>query len=234
MVQQNMQSEAVDWRSFLEAEALVLSLLGRAFYVYPERGWLQRLADEDVFAGSPLGDAQPDVRAGLELLRTWAQGCRGGMTDEAFDEIRADYTRLFIGPARVVAPPWESVHFNEERLTFQAQTLDVRAWYRRFGLQADKLNHEPDDHIGLEFAFLAHLAQLGAAEENQVELERVLDAQRAFITEHPGRWVPRWCDLVSAEAHTDLYKGFALLARGTLAQVAAALQLNHGGEGKHA
>ena len=45
-------------------------------------------------------------------------------------------------------------------MIFQEQTLHVRQWYSRFGLQVVKLHKEPDDHIGLELEFVAHLANL--------------------------------------------------------------------------
>lgn len=61
---------------------------------------------------------------------------------------------------KVLAPPWGSVYMSEERLVFQKETLEVRNWYREFGLAAENLYREPDDHIALELGFLAHLAKL--------------------------------------------------------------------------
>ena len=116
---------------------------------------------EDIFAEVPFASEQPDVIAGLNLLQQWSQANRGGISPDAFDAIRIDNTRLFLGPGKVLAAPWESVHFTEERLVFQQQTLQVRGWYSRFGLEVIKLHQEPDDHIGLELEFLAHLANLG-------------------------------------------------------------------------
>ncbi len=117
---------------------------------------------------------------------------------------------------------------SDSRLMFQEKTLEVRNWYRRFGLQSEKLYSEPDDHIGLELAFLAHLAKLGVQaidEEDQEQFVALLDAQRNFMSEHILRWAPRFCEKVIAGAKTDLYRGMALLIRGALFDLAELMGL---------
>jgi putative dimethyl sulfoxide reductase chaperone len=216
-----------DWLSTLTAEALVFGLLGKALYASPDRAWIQALADEGVFDEAPLGSEEPKVSAGLALLQLWARESQGGMTDEAFEALCNDYTRLFVGPGMVLAPPWESVHCNEERLVFQEQTLEVRAWYRRFGLEAERLHQEPDDHIGLELVFLAHLARLGleALEAGDgPALAGLLASQRAFLLEHPLRWTSVWCSQVEAQARTGFFQGMALLTVGMLQEAAKILE----------
>ncbi len=216
----------LNWNEVLTGEMLMFGLLGKAFYQYPERAWLQSLIDGDVFAEAPFAGDQPQVSAGLALLRQWSEAHRAGIAQSAFDDICADYTRLFIGPGKVLTPPWESVYFSEERLMFQAQTLQVRDWYRQYGLQADKLHHEPDDHIGLELEFVAHLAKSGlvALEQNDdAALQHALDAQRNFLSEHLLRWALKWCDQVQAQARMDFYRGIAQLTQGALVQSAEML-----------
>jgi TorA maturation chaperone TorD len=222
----NGASATTDWLAKLTAEALVFGLLGKALYTYPDRAWLQSLAEEGVFDEAPFGAGDPNVAAGLALLQVWAGECQGGMSDEAFDALCSDYTCLFIGPGKVLAPPWESVYHNDERLVFQEQTLEVRSWYRRFGLEAERLYQEPDDHIGLELGFLAELARLGveAVQRNDEKaLADLLASQRAFLTEHPLRWVPTWCGQVDDQARTGLYRGLALVTLGTLQEAASVL-----------
>ena len=116
---------------------------------------------------------------------------------------------------------------GEDRLTFQAETLQVRAWYRQFGLQAVKLYAEPDDHVALELAFMAHLAQLALAAQaqgDQARLAGLLAAERAFLAEHPQRWVPGWAGQVIEQARTDFYRGLAYLTVGVLAELRRALE----------
>jgi TorA maturation chaperone TorD len=97
--------------------------------------------------------------------------------------------------------------------------LQVRAWYRKYGLQSEQLYHEPDDHLGLELSFLAHLAQLGLQaldQQDTAALDQLLREQQAFLGEHPLRWAQAWCDLVNQHARTDFYRGIAWMVNGAL------------------
>ncbi|HSO27591.1 MAG TPA: molecular chaperone TorD family protein, partial [Anaerolineales bacterium] len=158
-----MESKNEEWNAFLTAEVLVFRLLGRLLYQPPEAAWLQLLAEEDIFAETPLGMGTPEIEAGLALMQGWALAYLADSNGELQSALEGDYNRLFVGPAKVLAPPWESVYLTKERLIFQEQTLQVRGWFRRFGLEVENLYHEPDDHIGLELLFLAHLAELSVA-----------------------------------------------------------------------
>ena len=203
---------------------LVCGLLGKLLYEYPDRTWLQPLVEQDVFADFPLDATEPDAAEGLRLLRGWCVQRNGAIEDAALDDLRVDCTRLFMGPGIVPAAPWESVYFNEERMLFQQQTVQVRAWYRRFGLERASRENEPEDHIGLELAFAAHLTEraLRALEGGtSAEAEELLEARRAFLNEHLLRWAPAWCAAVQKHARTDFYRGAAHLTQGTLAQIRA-------------
>lgn len=217
-----------DWLPLLTGEALVCGLLGRLLYAEPDQAWLQTLAAEAVFDDIPFGADQPEVVAGLELLQAWGQEHRAGLSDEDFASLRGDYARLFQGPGKLLAAPWESAQMTAERQLFQGPTLQVRGWYRRFGLEAARLHTEPDDHIGLELSFLAHLAQLGLealAQGDEPRLNETLSAQRDFLKAHPLRWTPLWCEQVERHARTDFFRGVARVARGVLAELAATFRL---------
>ncbi len=227
---------SIDWQEMLTGEMLLFNMLGRIFYTYPtndERIWLQSLSDQEIFSEAPFASEKEETNAGLKLLQNWA---KQGLSNEIFEGLQADYTRLFIGPGKVVAAPWESVYFNEERLTFQEQTLDVRNWYRRFGLEAEKIYHEPDDHIGLELLFLSHLADLGIQalnEKDDVRFDELMDAQCKFHKQHVGAWAMTWCGLVEGNARTEFYKGLATLTRGALSELSELLDVKFSKDTTH-
>jgi TorA maturation chaperone TorD len=212
-----------DWPALLTGQSLLFNLLARLLLEYPQEAWLKDVIDQDVFAEVPFGADQPAVREGTRLIQGWITSHGGQLTPGAFDELRADYTRLFIGPAKVLAPPWESFYFNEERLLFQEQTLQVRQWFRRFGMESENIYKEPDDHIGLELAFLASLAQLALQALNEGDQARFQDASAAqsqFLEQHPAKWVSSWHLLVQQEARTDFMRGVASLVEGSLQELA--------------
>jgi TorA maturation chaperone TorD len=219
---------ASDRLSLLVGEQLLFGLLARLLFDFPERNWLESLAEDAIFAEIPFAAQQPNVKAGSQLLHEWDCQFHTGLANDMYEAIALDYTRLFLGPDHVLAPPWESVHRNPLHLTFQQETLGVRAWYRRFGLVLQRKENEPDDHLGLELAFLAHLAGKAIEAYKVVDddgLIQVLRAQGDFLTAHPLRWVKSWCSQVLDQAGTDFYRGVALLAHGSLQEAAQLLDV---------
>jgi TorA maturation chaperone TorD len=217
-----------DLTATLVGEVLLLGLLGRALYQEPDIEWLNNLVAEDVFSESPFGAEQIEIVRGLEILQKWSREQAGGISDQNFTDLRMDYTGLFIGLGSMPAVPWESVYFNRERLVFQEQTIQVRNWYARFGMQIEQINKEPDDHIGLEVLFVAHLASLGLRAIEQADdksLDDVLQAQHDFLSEHLLRWGPAWANLAKEHASTDFYRGIAHLTHGAMLAAAAMLQI---------
>ena len=165
------------------------------------------------------------------LLHSYPQRDWGeALGDEPFDAVEADYMRLFVnGAPTLLAPPWESVYVNATPTLFQCSTMGVRAWYRRFGLEVENVNHEPDDHVGLELSFAAHLCAEAArrAREGDAQGARVALADAsAFASEHLLAWAPHWCDVVSEHARTAFYRDLAAFAKQAMAQLAELLGID--------
>ncbi len=219
----------MDWSIFLVGESLLCGLLGKILYEDLDPIWLDSLIQEDIFAEAPLGAEQPETQTGLELLQRWADENRDGISDAEIGALKQDQVNLFIGIYQVLAPLWESVYSSEKHLLFQEQTLQVREWYSRFQLQAERIHREPDDHIGLEFLFIANLAgrALQALEENnEPDFDELIQAQRDFLSEHLLRWGPAWAKLVKKHAQTDFYLGIGHLAHGSLLAIADGLEID--------
>ncbi len=53
------------------------------------------------------------------------------------EALRIDYSRLFIGPYRLLAPPYGSVYLENTRRVMGISTLDVRNKYADEGLRID-------------------------------------------------------------------------------------------------
>lgn len=219
-------TESTDWTPVLTGELLLLGLLGKIIYTEPEQTWLEPIFAEDIFSETPLGADEAETVRGLELINAWVKA--NPLNAAVMDDLKADYTALFLGPGKMLAPLWESVYFSEERLVFQERTLEVRQWYRRFGLESEHLYREPDDHIGLELFFMTRLAGLAlqaVEEQDEAAFKTALEAQKEFYRSHLLQWGPTWANLVVDNARTDFYKGLGHLTLGSLQAVARALQL---------
>ena len=205
------------WSTSLTALSLSYGFLSKAFYQPPDREFLERLITNDLFADFPLEADRPSLANGIKLMRNFLNSIGEDLQGETLSELVWDYHRLFVGPGHLYAPPWESVYRSREHIVFEAQTLEIRRWYRQFGLQAPRLNKEPDDHIGLEFAFLLHLSTL--ALQNQADeqgFQRLFYAQRMFLEEHLLKWAPDLFRSVINNAGTDYFQGLGFLAQGVL------------------
>ena len=167
---------------------------------------------EAFFTEWPLGEERDDVQAGLALMKN-------GLTAD-FKALSMDYADLFVGPDVLKAAPWGSVYLNEEQTTFGETTLAVRDFFRQHGMEVETGEREPDDHLGLMFAFIAWLGEQGL-EQNEVEpLQPCFCSLRTFLSEHLLTWAPRVCELVEERAETDFYKGLGKVTAGVLAEMA--------------
>ncbi len=210
-----MSPDRTPWREAQPGQGLAYRFLASSFQAPPAPEWVAELVEERLFEAWPFPSDEEDTAAGLRLLGDF---CRR-WDPERHDELVWDFNRLFVGPGEMLAPPWESVHRSKTGLTFQESTLEVRALYGRFGVEAPALHREPDDHLALELAFVGHLSDLATAADqrsDESELDRCFEAQRAFLQRHLLGWAPTCLGLVQTHAYTAYFRGVASLALGSL------------------
>ena len=200
----------------LSARVYVYSVLQNLFGVEPSWEQLEVAASSTTYdnllvfsedSGSPYDRAIARISPILSNVAD---------RDDAFlDSVKSEYTRMFIGPSGLIAPPWESVYRSKERVIFQASTLRVRNAYRAQGLLTTGYPRIADDHIAIELDFMSKLAQraLDAFVAGNLEGARTaLDASSQFLDEHLLQWLP---DFVSHAAQAEdpvLYPQLGILA----------------------
>lgn len=225
-----MEEKNLDaWKTALMGEILCFGMLGKVIYQYPNKDWINTLVSDNVFLDVPFGEGQVLVQKGIAILSEWTNENYGGISEKEMEAIKKDHLYLFTGVSKPLAPVWESVYFSKAQLLFQKETIQVREWYSRFKLQVERKDREPDDHIGLELGFIAHLAALTlkALEDGDFSTaEKHLQSQRDFLTEHLLRWAPMWAKLVIKNADTQFYRGLAHLTLGTLMAASELLDID--------
>lgn len=197
---------------------VVWSVLGRLFAEAPGQQVLDETRSAELLSVWPLPHGPRTAEGTAALAESATRG-------ESGEQVRDDFQQLFVGPFHLPAPPWESVYRSRERLLFEQETLQVREFYLRHGLQAPKLNLEADDHISLELEFLARLlVRAGAAEaDGDPEQARLLVAEHErFLDEHLGAWAPQFFADVEANAQTTCYRGLGILGADAVAQAVGA------------
>lgn len=201
-----------------EARAFVYSVLKQAFYVEPSRKFLRALKKDEIVNSLPFCEDSDLIKEGVEEVKKYL-GKQDIVREEEFQNLHWDFTRMFIGPHSLPAPPWESSYLNEERLLFQKETLEVRRKYLKYNFVPKNFPHEADDHIGLELDFMGRLSEIAGKKVNNMEITDVielLEDQKAFLKEHLLKWVPSFSQDIIKSAESDFYKGMAKILKGFL------------------
>ena len=196
----------------LDAMAAGYTVLSRLLLGSPSQETLEQTRRPDMLADWPVALSDNTARGIVHLARSRE-------ANEDATAVKRDYNRLFVGPDKLLAPPYESVHRSREGLVFEAETMQVRAFYARFGLAAPRLDREPDDHIGLEFELMATLClrALDALEDDDDDRAAQLTAAQAeFLREHLLAWAPDLMQMIQDHADTEFYRGVGALGAGLL------------------
>ncbi len=189
-------------------------LLGAAF-AYPTAPRLAAVA-----ADAPrvaLGDHPPGVRQALEALA--AAACAA---DPA--AVAGEYVFLF--DRQVPCPPYEAAWGDGPRPVDRPALLaDVAGFYRAFGLEPAGAQADTEDHVVAEAEFMSALAvkEAWALAQDEAEAAAITrDAQRAFLTDHLGRWAGAFARALGAATPLAYYTAAAaLLAAWVEVEVAA-------------
>ena len=216
-----------------EAAELLLSnrlflycLLHKLFGREPDAELLNILAEKHT--GEAFGLLSGEDGDVLDCTATFLGEIREDTKNPAFlEEVKAEYTRLFIGPESLMAPPWESVYGQKDAMLFQESTLEVRNTYRRFGLLPEGYPRVADDSLALELHFMTLLARhgLGAFYAGDAEaLRSDLDGSGEFLEKHLLIWVPKFLECMKGTKSRVLYPQMCLVLDAFLQKDAETVQ----------
>jgi putative dimethyl sulfoxide reductase chaperone len=203
---------------FLEARAFAYDILKCVFWQAPARKFIKLLIEGEIVQAFPFADSSVVIRQAIDRIGKYLEQ-PDILSRKSYEHLHWDYTRMFIGPGKVPAPPWESIYRDVEHLHFSEETLEVRNAYRKYNLVLKDFGHEPDDHLGLELDFLHKLSEMAgerAESADETGLAEILKDQQVFLDEHLLKWVPDWTKDVVRSAETDFYKGMAQLLEAYL------------------
>jgi DMSO reductase family type II enzyme chaperone len=118
---------------------------------------------------------------------------------------------------------------------FQPHRLaDLAAFYRAFGLEVTADAGERQDHLCLELEFMCVLAAKEAyAFEHQLPMEQhtqCREAQKKFLREHLGRWMPAFTRRLAAAANDPALRALAEFTRAFVESECVRFGVNPGSE----
>ncbi|WP_059170769.1 molecular chaperone [Bacillus sp. FJAT-27445] len=190
----------------LEARHNLYLILHGLFFAPLDKEWVESfLVNGDVDGLQDLGVG------GTELYEFFKE-------NHDLEREAKEYSRLFIGPGTLPAPPWESFYTSREQMLFDESAFAVRQQYHSVGLKFAKENNEPDDHLVLELEFMIRLIEKGIGARDSTVLNRCLKKELYFLKQHLGKWIGKFGKALANSTSSKLYKGAALLAADFIAQ----------------
>lgn len=200
-----------------EMRGFAYNFLKQIFCVEPTKNFLNSIYDEgEIIKNFPFINENPFIHKGAEIVDKFLNEVDENRERE-YENIHWDYTRLFIGPKRLLAPPWESAYLNREGLLFQEETLQVRKAYLKYCLVSGKYTKEAEDHIALELDFMYRLNQLTIEkikDNIDADIKEILLDQKEFLENHLAKWIPSFTNTIQSNANTDFYRGISYILKG--------------------
>ena len=192
--------------------------------LYPE--------DEEFLDYLQCGEFVEDGRAALDGLRLALDGIGGdravqkiALMKKQFDQIeklvsaecvnwqigdlQTEHRRVFTNVITLDCPPYETL-FGNDHVFAQSHVMgDIAGFYKAFGVELSKDVHERLDHLSVELEFMHFLTykeSYSRCHDGIDKTEIVVDAQKKFVRNHIGRWVPLFCRMLAKKADTGLFK----------------------------
>lgn len=177
-----------------------------ACYHLPDKDLANRLGNMEY----QLGLLESRALSYVVLMRSEIQkpGC--------LKKLQVDFSRLFIGPYSLLAPPYGSVYLEGERKVMGDSTMDVIARYESAGLAVSDSFKDVPDHIAAELEFMYYLVfkytEAIQSDAFDVACEN-LNYQRKFLRDHLGSWISEFSQTLLSHAATDFYRHLAMATR---------------------
>lgn len=195
-------------------EEIEAKLAGRAFFYQLAHTVFSGEPDDQLFnalASEPCRDVLGEMSVVCPEMGALSDFCdslarEGADWRALLDTTLSDYNRVIAGlGGNRDSHPWESAYTSSKKLLFQVETLEVRNAYRAFGYLPQMYPKVADDHIALECAFLAQLAQKQLDAEGE-EFQHLVEGQLGFLRDHLLKWIDQYvCDMRN-DAPGSLYE----------------------------
>jgi TorA maturation chaperone TorD len=133
---------------------------------------------------------------------------RETLKQSAVQDLLVEYTRLFIGPFKTLAPPYSSLYFGHDTL-MSDKTMWVVNCYKKSGFVFNGRIQDVPDHVTIETEFLYCLLhnEIRALDSGDGDgARRLWENQKEFFDGHYRKWVPAFCERVASETNNEYFR----------------------------
>lgn len=136
-------------------------------------------------------------------------------TDAGIDDLASTYRTLFSFTSEDDdVSPYELAYAPGDLTTNTDRLADLAGFYGAFGLEMEDSDRERVDYLSIELEFLSYTALQTAylvLDDDETGIEVVTDAQRNFLEDHLGRWLPRFRDAMQEHVDEPFYRELAAM-----------------------
>ena len=173
------------------------------------RNMMAQLADSPEFADDP------DVSAANSFLSLFLAQAGESGKDALLESLAREYAFLFLGVGSRTVALCESVYRGGGKRLYDDVYFDVKQEYASSGAAKREDFPEPEDHLAVEMAYMAHLC--GLSQENLdsdgTEEAAELARQKAFFEVHLLSWIPALSERLLGVSESVFYSAMANLLR---------------------
>ena len=173
---------------------------------------------------TPENNWEQDLSAGYETLSGVLEQFRGktdAETADLLEDLAADYAKAFLAAGDAsgkAAFPYESVYTGNDSQFGGSVQMNLNAEYasRGFSMREDMFRIM-EDHIGLEFCYMAEMLkeQAEAVEaEDEKRSDKLSKDMKKFFKRHIINWVTQFANDIYKYTERDFYKGIARITIG--------------------
>lgn len=189
------------------------ALLWRLFSREPDEGLVSLCASEA--PGKVAALIAGEGSRACEHARTLRLEAQAAADQGGLQGLRDEFTRLFVGPSRPLAGPWESLYVGCGDQLFTEATLEVRGQYAAAGFRNAGYPQEPDDHLASELSFMLALCRrtMERASHDRQGCGADISRSKRFLEDHLAGWIGPFAMRVGeAQVRSGFYPAAALLA----------------------
>ncbi len=128
------------------------------------------------------------------------------------ESLAVEHARLFVGPFKLVAPPYGSLYLDGVKTVMGESTGRVSSFYASCGLHLADDFHEMPDHIAVELEFLsllAHRERESVATGDRGEANRFTGLQRSFLDRFLLPWLSPFTRSILEGTESPFYQAIA-------------------------
>ncbi|TVM04000.1 MAG: hypothetical protein CV087_02070 [Candidatus Brocadia sp. WS118] len=187
-----------------------------AFFLYPIDKNLSMLKSPEIQEHqNALTLCYEGIDDGVELKRYFREVQELGVST-AIETLQSEYQRI-VGHTMSKECPLYETQYGAAHVFQQVHELgDIQGFYRAFGLDISEVEKERCDHVSVELEFMHFLLykQAYAIENHGDEKSQIcVDAQKKFLKEHIGKWVPLFSVLFARKAGEGFYSAVSALTK---------------------